>query len=223
MDGLRRTGWLWIAAGLGMATLMGCGPTTGGGGTAAPTTTASAAPSETAPSQTGPTQTGSTQTGSSQTSATTATATTPAGPDRCHTADLAARVRQLDSAAGQRYAALTLTNRSTRTCRIYGYGGVQLLDAARRPVPTTQVRDRTAAPHLVTLAPGASAFSRLHWGVVVSTGDRQTGTCEPTPAYLQVIPPDETQPIIVGWTFGPVCQRGRIEQTAYALGSGPAA
>jgi hypothetical protein len=154
------------------------------------------------------------------TPATTTPATRPAGPGRCHTADLTARLRDLDSAAGSRYEALALTNRSTRTCGVYGYGGVQLLDAARRPLPTHQVRDRLAPPHLVLLRPGASAYSRLHWSVVPADTESVTGPCEPTPTYLLITPPDETQPITVAWS-AEVCSHGRIAQTAYAPGTAP--
>jgi len=104
---------------------------------------------------------------------------------------------------------------------VYGYGGIQLLDAARRLVPTEQVRDPLAPPHLVPLRSGASAYSRLHWGVVAAGTESQTGPCEPTPAYLLVTPPDETQPITVAWSYGMVCQHGRIDQTAYAAGTAP--
>lgn len=154
----------------------------------------------------------------------TGTATRPvqATPGRCHTADLAGRLRGLDSGAGNRYAVIVLTNRSTRTCRIYGYGGIGLLDANRRPVPTRQVRDPAALPRLITLRPGASAYSRLHWGAVPATGDNQTGPCQPQARYLLVTPPDETRSITVGWPFDLVCQRGRVDQTAYAAGTGPA-
>jgi hypothetical protein len=31
-----------------------------------------------------------------------------------------------------------------------------------------------------------------------------------------VIPPDETDPLSVAWTFGPVCEGGTIEQHPYA-------
>ncbi|PZS26492.1 MAG: hypothetical protein DLM59_18185 [Pseudonocardiales bacterium] len=41
-----------------------------------------------------------------------------------------------------------------------------MLDAAREPLPTHQVREPFPAPHLVLLQPGASAYSRLHWSVV---------------------------------------------------------
>jgi hypothetical protein len=147
--------------------------------------------------------------------------TTPTGPDRCHTADLAARLRDLDSAPGSRYSAVVLTNRSSSSCRVYGYGGVQLLDAARHPLPTHQVRDRTRPPRLVLLRPGASASSLLHWGAISDETESQTAQCQPTPAYLLVTPPDETQPITVAWTSSEVCSHGRILQGAYAAGTTP--
>jgi hypothetical protein len=231
MDGLRRTGWLWVAAGLTLAGLAGCG-STGGAGQAAPTSTAptqsttGSTPTQGTPSQGTPTQSapsqGTPSQGTPSQGTPTGTTSSATGPDRCHTAELRARLHALDSAAGQRYAALILTNRSTSTCRVYGYGGIQLLDAARRPVPTQQVRDPNSPPRLVSLRPGASAYSRLHWGVVPSGSESQTGPCEPTASYLLVTPPDETQPITVAWSYGMVCQRGRIEQTAYAPGTGPA-
>ena len=67
-------------------------------------------------------------------------------------------------AAGSRYATAALTNRTSSTCRVYGYGGVQLLDAARHPLPTHQIRDPGTPPHpVLLLSPGGSASSQLHW------------------------------------------------------------
>jgi len=149
------------------------------------------------------------------------TRTPPPGPGRCHTADLTAGLHQLDPGAGQRYDVLVLTNRSTSSCRVYGYGGIQLLDAARRPLPTQQLRGRYAPPQLVLLRPGASAHSVLHWTVVPDNAEGQTWPCQPTPSYLLVTPPDETQPITVVWSSGSVCQHGQIAQPAYAPGTGP--
>jgi hypothetical protein len=146
--------------------------------------------------------------------------TTPAGPGRCHTADLSARLRSLDPAAGSRYEVVVLTNRSTTTCRVYGYGGVQLLDAARRPLPTDQVREPSTPPRLVILRPGTSAYSRLHWSVVPTDTESQTGPCEPASTYLLITPPDETQPITVAWSQS-VCSHGRIGQGAYRSSSVP--
>jgi Protein of unknown function (DUF4232) len=192
----------------------GCADRSTNGGSAAPP---ASGPATTAPGTTEPPP-------DTTTYAPTGTATRPAqaGPGRCHTADLAAGLRGLDSAAGNRYAAIVLTNRSSRTCRIHGYGGIGLLDANRRPVPTRQVREPAPPPQLITLAPGASAYSRLHWGAVPATGDNQTGPCQPQARYLLVTPPDETRSITVSWPFDLVCQRGRIDQTAYAAGTGPA-
>jgi Protein of unknown function (DUF4232) len=140
-------------------------------------------------------------------------------PGRCHTADLNARLRIYHIPGPHyHYAALVLTNRSRRTCRVYGYGGVQILDAARHPLPTHQVRDPNAPPHRVLLPPGASAYSQLHWSVMAGVGE--TEPCQPTATYLLITPPDETQPITITWSPG-ACSHGRIDQTAYAPGTGP--
>jgi Domain of unknown function (DUF4232) len=125
-------------------------------------------------------------------------------------------LRAIEGAMGRRYAELWLTNRSARPCIVYGYGGIQLVDAARRPVPTIQVRIPTPAPRRVLLRPGQSARSQLSWPAFAYPDENQTGPCQPTPAYLLVIPPDETESIAVTWPEGPVCNHGRIGQTAYA-------
>ena len=143
--------------------------------------------------------------------------TTPT--DRCHTADLSAHLTTLDSSAGSRYAAVVLKNRSASTCRVFGYGGVQLLDAAHRPLPTHQIRDRTRPPHRVLLQPGATTNSRLHWHPFGSGSE--TEPCQPTASYLLITPPDETQPITLKWPSGPVCSQGTFAQTAYTSGTLP--
>jgi hypothetical protein len=50
---------------------------------------------------------------------------------------------------------------------------------------------------------------------VPGAGDNQTGPCQPEPAGLKLIPPDETEPFEVPWTFGPVCEQGTIFLSAY--------
>jgi hypothetical protein len=117
--------------------------------------------------------------------------------------------------AGQRYATLVLRNTSDGACTIHGYGGVGLVDAGGAALPTHQVRRSDPAPTTVTLQPGDTASSQLHWGAVPGAGDSSTGDCQPTPANLRVIPPDETDPLTVPWNQGPVCEGGTIEQTAY--------
>ena len=147
--------------------------------------------------------------------------TTPTGPDRCHTADLTARLHNLDPAAGSRYATVVLTNRTSSTCRVYGYGGVQLLDATRHPLPTHQIREPGTPPHPVLLRPGGSASSQLHWSPLPDGTESQTGPCQPTPTYLLITPPDETQQITVPWSSSEACSHGLILQTAYVAGTTP--
>lgn len=136
----------------------------------------------------------------------------------CRTADLSIRLEPGSPGAGQRYATVVLTNSSSRTCTVHGYGGVALLGAPGQGVPTDLRRVADPAPQTVSLAGGASARSLLHWGVVPA--DDEPGTeCEPTATTVVVTPPDQTSAALLPWTFGPVCQHGRIQQNAYVPGS----
>jgi len=118
--------------------------------------------------------------------------------------------------AGQRYATLVLTDSGGVACTVFGFGGLGLVGPSGDPLPTRQVRVRDPAPTVVTLRPGGTVTSELHWGAVAGPGDEQSGDCQPEPATLQVIPPDETQALSVPWGQGPVCEGGTIEQKAYA-------
>jgi hypothetical protein len=137
--------------------------------------------------------------------------TTTTGPERCPTTALTGSLRTGDAGAGQRSATLILTNRSSRPCRLDGYGGIQLADTAGEALPTRQVRDPGTAPRSVLLAPGAAGASLLRWTAVPGAG----GSCRPTPTSLRVIPPDERTALTVPWSLGPVCDGGRISQGAY--------
>ncbi len=103
---------------------------------------------------------------------------------------------------------LVLTNRSARPCRLYGYGGLQLLDAAGRWLPTEQVRASEPAPRLITLAPGARAYSGLYWAA-----STEAAPCEQS-AFLLVTPPDETTSIRTAFAQN-VCYQGQIAQYSY--------
>jgi Domain of unknown function (DUF4232) len=135
------------------------------------------------------------------------------GQPRCHTAVLRASFGRPDAATGHLGVELVLTNQSSRTCRVYGYGGIQLLDAAGAALPTRQVRISSPTPRLVQLVPGTSVHSGLLWPATP-----EAGGCE-QPAFLLVTPPDETASIRVRFPFGAVCERGRIQQTPYQAGS----
>jgi hypothetical protein len=130
----------------------------------------------------------------------------PATP-RCHTADLALEVGQDDSGTGHTGLNLALVNRSAHRCRIYGYGGVQLLDATGAAVHTLQERSGPR-PELVTLRPGDRAYSALTW--IFSP---EAPPCS-IAAFLQVIPPDETEPIRARFAYG-ICGNGVLSQRAY--------
>jgi hypothetical protein len=56
----------------------------------------------------------------------------------------------------------------------------------------------------------------LHWSAVTGSDDAQSGNCQPVPATLRVIAPDETEALTVRWEQGPVCEGGTLQQQAYA-------
>jgi Protein of unknown function (DUF4232) len=147
------------------------------------------------------------------------TASAAAGPSQCRTADLSAQLKPGSPGAGQRYATVVLTNTSGHTCTVTGYGGLALLGAPGQGVPTDLRRAPAPAPVTVPLAPGRSARSLLHWTVI--PGANEPGAvCERTAVTVVVTPPGRTTAALRPWTFGPVCQHGRIDQNAYVAGSG---
>jgi Domain of unknown function (DUF4232) len=150
---------------------------------------------------------------------TTATGTTPAAPtrsegsapatDRCHTGEFTAAFGPEDAGAGNRNASVVLTNRGGRTCTVFGYGGLQPLDAAGKPITTlTLTRVNPPAPALLRVAPGGKVYKGIHWTVIPSSGQK----CS-SPASAQVTPPDETDHITLKWPFGTVC--GTIDGRPY--------
>ena len=202
------TGTAIVVAVIG-ALVAGCAATntTAGSGTPAGSGVASATPSPPAPVSPSATQTP------------TATARS-ARPERCHTSQLAARVRLLGAAAGSRYATVILTNTSDDVCRTYGYVGLQVTGPDGDDLPTRVAREIRPAPHRVVLRPGQRAFTRIHWTVVPGDGEPVAGPCQRRPSRLLIIPPDERTQLSATWPGGPVCERGRIFVTALRPGTG---
>ncbi|MEV1007104.1 DUF4232 domain-containing protein [Streptomyces sp. NPDC049881] len=151
------------------------------------------------------------------------TETGAASDDWCTTDALSAEITGLDSGAGQRYAALVLTNTSDTACRTEGWPGLQLTTEDGEPLPTNTVRDDSEEAAQITVEPGASAWAQLHWTVVPGEDDPADGSCGPDPAGVQVIPPDEYDPTDAAWDLGAVCGGGTIEALPLAEGAGPAA
>jgi len=136
---------------------------------------------------------------------------------RCHSRGLHADVVGYDAGAGQRYARLVLVNISGQPCRMYGFPGLELGTPSEGFGGST-IRDGGAFPSFIIPA-GGHAHARLHW-TAVPAADETGAQCEDTPTYLQVIPPDETTPIIASWGGGPVCQHNQLSVTAFAAGPG---
>jgi hypothetical protein len=196
-----RSRWLLASGGVVLAAAVGC-QSSPDPAPAAPATAPAVVPAAPPPVDHTPT------TPDSTTSGTDRTGPPPRpGTPRCHTADLALEVGQDDSGMGHTGLNLALVNQSAHRCRIYGYGGVQLLDAAGAPVHTLQERIGPR-PELVTLRPGDRAYSALTW--IFSP---EAPPCS-NAAFLQVIPPDETQPVRARFAYG-VCGNGVLSQRPY--------
>jgi hypothetical protein len=171
--------------------LAGC---SGGGGakSAPPSTTATTA----TPSTTTPVSS------SSSVAAPGVTSTTSIG--RCTTAELSLRAAGGTAATGHALATFELRNTSSRTCRLLGYPGVQLLDGSGATLADAQRKAGfilgDVAPAAVTVGAGKSAYFGVE-SVNVCQGD-----LNPTPsASLRVTPPDETAPLTVAATIN-VCK-----------------
>jgi hypothetical protein len=140
-------------------------------------------------------------------------------PPRCRTSQLSAQLVAGSPGAGQRYATLVLTNTSRRTCRVFGYEGMQLLDGAGHNVPTNVVRVAKSKRHRVVVAPSGAASAALHWGAVSARGEPTSGPCEPAAQKVMITPPDEFTHLVIAWTLGEVCDHGRIETGPLVKGS----
>jgi Protein of unknown function (DUF4232) len=133
-----------------------------------------------------------------------------ATPPRCHTSDLSGHFGTIQGAAGSRFGPLVLVNTSHHTCAVRGFVGGQLLGAGGRPLPTHVVRDPATPVTTVRLRPGGKAVSTVRWSAIPSG----SGAC-PTPAILQVTPPDETTRLRAAWpAHQQICGAGTIDVRA---------
>lgn len=112
----------------------------------------------------------------------------------CATQNLQAKLVNAEGAAGSVYQNIDFTNVGSASCTLYGYPGVSLgtgLPFAQ--VGAAATRSTTAAPTVVTLAPGQTANALLR---VVEALNYPQATCSPTSTtYLQVYPPNQTTAI----------------------------
>jgi len=87
---------------------------------------------------------------------------------RCDTPDLEMRLVKLAAAAGNISATIEVRNKSQHDCDLYGYAGLQLLDAHSRPLPTHAIWSTTsfflqspAVAQIVGLPAGTVPISRI--------------------------------------------------------------
>ena len=137
---------------------------------------------------------------------------------RCHTSDLTGHVEGHGAGAGQRYAALGLTNKTARSCTIHGYPGLQLVDAYGRNRQTRTSWIRSTGPTRLVVRPGQTVWALLHWTVVEADEEEWANDCAPDPAGLRVIPPDETTQLSMAFDAGRLCQHGEISVGAFGRG-----
>ncbi|GAA4210443.1 hypothetical protein GCM10022252_78270 [Streptosporangium oxazolinicum] len=136
------------------------------------------------------------------------------GAGRCRTEALAARVGRVKVEAGQWYAPLAFTNTSGKTCWVYGFVGLIMIDGNGDALRTRTRRD-SVRPHRITLLPRASAHAGVHW-TQVPGGNRPC----PTSARLMIIPPDEVAHLEIPFR-ATVCGDGHLLVTPMAPGKHP--
>lgn len=118
--------------------------------------------------------------------------TASSGPPPCRAAGLALRFLGQQGATGHGELGFAVRNAGASPCRTYGYPGVEFLNGAGAPLPTTSQRTThdfagPVALEEVVLAPGASASFRLG----VTHGNASPAGCT-TAHGLQIYPPDDT-------------------------------
>jgi hypothetical protein len=185
---MRRTSTLLLTA-VAMTTLATAGCTAGRPGPGGSSTLPSTAAASADPTTEVPTTEAASP---SRTSATGSNSTT-----RCHTADLKVTIAPDEGggAAGTEFEAVVFTNKSTRTCTLYGYPGVSFVTGDNG----TQVNDaftRTdGEKKIISLAPGAAAHASIG---LPSVANFAAATCKPVPIRgFRVYPPDETAAVFV--------------------------
>ncbi|MFF3565277.1 DUF4232 domain-containing protein [Streptomyces sp. NPDC002574] len=208
-----------LGAALATALLSGCGKDGGSSNVSAPQTLpgsanpASGDATDSAPADTSsaatPGATAATTTGANGTTTTAnggsgGTGATAAATDRCHTADLRASIGPNDPGAGQENFPVVLTNRSSRTCTVYGFPGLAFVNSAGQQVTVDPERNTGQAKQRVTLAPGASAWSPMSF-----SNPDITGVTTVVPAAVLVTPPDERTSLRVPWNGGKVSNTGK--------------
>lgn len=123
-----------------------------------------------------------------------ASAQTSTAPD-CTSSNLTASWHATDAGMGHYYGQLRLTNKGSRTCHIYGYGGLSFVGGGTG-TQLGAAADRAGDPARgFDLAPGQTAASDVQ---VAQAGNYSASDCRPKAADgFRVYPPDETHSLYV--------------------------
>jgi hypothetical protein len=136
---------------------------------------------------------------------------------RCHSAGLHAVVTGYNAGAGSRFAKLLFTNVSGHSCKVLGWPGLGL-GTSSEGFGGAVIRQGGATSFVIP--PGGHAYTLLRWSAVPAADENQGPTCEGVATILQVIPPDETVPLVAPWSGGAACQHNQLTTTALTAGPG---
>jgi hypothetical protein len=146
----------------------------------------------------------------------------------CRSSQLSVQPGRVGVALGHAGVVFTFQNRSAVTCTLYGFPGLQMLDAQGRPIPTrvdwgSDYIVQPEKPALVTLRPGDQASFLLGY----SDPANANLTC-PASSQLEVTPPNETQSLVIAFQLAPAepdadglhLQCGRVTVSPVYAGTG---
>jgi hypothetical protein len=136
---------------------------------------------------------------------------------RCHSAGLHAAVTGYNAGAGSRFAKLLFTNVSGHSCKVRGWPGLGLGNSSEGFGGSVT---REGSPTSFVIPAGGHAYTMLRWSAVPAADEDQSSNCEAVATVLQVIPPDETAPIVAPWHGGAACQHNRLSTTPLTAGPG---
>ena len=123
---------------------------------------------------------------------------------RCLTAQLRVTPGTSEGALGHIGVVVHFTNRSRSTCELHGYPGMQMLDAAGKPIPTSVQRGIAytvpkVPERAVKLTPGGEASFDLGYSDSTGYGDEKC----PTSTRVEITPPNDFKPLTIAWRIEP--------------------
>ena len=145
-----------------------------------------------------------------------AAAATADVPHRCYVGELAAGLHGSQAGLGNRGFIVTLTDVSGASCRLAGYPGLRLRDAAGRALrtrtrPGPTYFDRDPGRRVIVLSPGETVSADVAFGVAGSPGNSVLAS------YLEITPPGGHRSFVLRIPYGAaLVYRGRVDVTALA-------